>query len=173
MNYGYEGDVVLPVRLRLTGAARSASLSVRADARWLVCREVCLSGKGSLALTIPETIAPDTVESGRLIARSRALVPTRAPASWRATAIAEREHFVLSVTLDRPATKAMFFPLEESQVDDSTPPVVTVSGRTVRLKLRKSNQLVKDPPVLRGVLAPASGGGFEITAPITVKRETK
>lgn len=52
MNYGYEGDVVLPVRLAFDADARGVpSLPIRADVTWLVCRDVCLSGKASLAST--------------------------------------------------------------------------------------------------------------------------
>ena len=59
----------------------------------------------------------------------------------------------------------MFFPLEPSQVDDSAAQVVTPLPDGVRLALRKSNQLVTDPQLLRGVLSVSGGRAYVIEAP--------
>ena len=73
---------------------------------------------------------------------------------------------MLTVDIDRPAESAYFFPLVESQIDDSTKQDVKTVGKSIQLRLRKSNQLIKDPASLKGVLALASGTHFEINAPI-------
>lgn len=77
-----------------------------------------------------------------------------------------REHFVLTVDIDRPTASAFFFPLVESQIDDSTKQEVTSMGNSIQLRLRKSNQLTKDPAVLMGILALTTGTNVEISAPI-------
>lgn len=169
MNYGYEGDVVLPVRLKLDARARSApSLPIRADVKWLVCREVCLSGKGTLVLPLPlaGTDRANASDWSRRIEAARATEPKQAPPTWRASARSEKEHFVLTVDLDRAEESAVFFPLVESQINDSTKQEVKTVGKSIQLRLRKSNQLMKDPASLKGVLALASGTHFEISAPV-------
>jgi DsbC/DsbD-like thiol-disulfide interchange protein len=169
MNYGYEGDVVLPVRLKLEARARSApSLPIRADVNWLVCREVCLSGKGTLLLQLPlaGTDRANASDWSRRIEAARATEPKPAPPTWRASARSEKEYFLLTVDIDRAAESAFFFPLVESQIDDSTKQEVRSVGKSIQLRLRKSNQLMKDPASLRGVLALASGTHFEINAPV-------
>jgi thiol:disulfide interchange protein DsbD len=169
MNYGYEGDVVLPVRLKLDARARAArSLTIRANVTWLVCREVCLSGKGTLVLPLPlaSTEKGNAGDWSRRIEAARATEPRPAPPSWRASAKSEKEHFVLTVDLDRAAESAFFFPLVESQIDDSTKQEAKIMGKSVQLRLRKSTQLMKDPESLKGVLALASGTHFEINAPV-------
>jgi thiol:disulfide interchange protein DsbD len=167
MNYGYEGDVVLPVRLTLDERSRVASsLLIQADVRWLVCREVCLSAKGTLALALSSTPSAEDAEWSKHIAAARDAVPKSAPATWRANAASEKEHFVLTVSMSEPAASAYFFPLVESQIDDSTPQTVTTRGRSIQLRLRKSDQLTKDPLALKGVITLASGASFELTAPV-------
>ena len=54
-NYGYEGEVLLPMRLTLpaTWAAGQTSVTLRAKAAWLICREVCIPGEASLSLDLP------------------------------------------------------------------------------------------------------------------------
>lgn len=170
MNYGYEGDVVLPVRLTLNSQSRSMpSLPIRAAVTWLVCRESCLSGRASLVLTLPlvadEQSAADW--SSR-IDTARASEPKPAPATWRATARSGTEHFLLTVDTGQPRSSAFFFPLLESQIDDSSPQVMTTAGNAVQLRLRKSDQLVKDPASLKGVLDLGPGAHFEINAPVVV-----
>lgn len=169
MNYGYEGDAVLPVRLTVDSAVRQRPLSIRADVRWLVCREVCVSGKGTVALTLPLPAADRTAatEWSERIAAARAAVPKSAPSTWQFSAVSEKEHFVLTITRPERAESAYFFPLVESQVDDSATQAVTANDRTIRLRLRKSEQLTKDPSALRGVLTLASGLSVEIVAPIS------
>ena len=169
MNYGYEGDVVLPVRLKLEARARSAgSLPIRADVKWLVCREVCLSGKGMLLLQLPlaGTDRANAIDWSRRIESARATEPKPAPPTWHASARSEKEYFVLTVAIDRSAESAFFFPLVESQIDDSTKQEVKTVGKSIQLRLRKSNQLMKDPASLKGILALASGTHFEINAPV-------
>ena len=54
-NYGYEGTVLLPVRLLVdkTFAPVANTLDVQLFATWLVCKEVCVPQEGRFALQIP------------------------------------------------------------------------------------------------------------------------
>lgn len=54
-NFGYEGTVLLPVRLLVdkTFAPAGSTLDVQLLATWLVCKEVCLPQEGRFALQIP------------------------------------------------------------------------------------------------------------------------
>lgn len=55
VNYGYEGKVLLPVKVQIptTFAADSTSATVQLKASWLVCRVECIPEEGSFSLTIP------------------------------------------------------------------------------------------------------------------------
>ncbi|RYF56720.1 MAG: protein-disulfide reductase, partial [Comamonadaceae bacterium] len=56
-NYGYEGTVLLPVPMQVTGAfapgplAREATFTLRAS--WLVCRKECIPEEGTFTLQVP------------------------------------------------------------------------------------------------------------------------
>lgn len=63
-------------------------------------------------------------------------------------------------------TEATFFPLEVSQVNDSAPQIVAPLDRGLRITLRKSDQLVKDPDTLSGVLSLPGGRAFVVAAPV-------
>jgi thiol:disulfide interchange protein DsbD len=56
-NYGYEGTVLLPVRLTVGNDFRPApgatALDVRLQATWLVCRKECIPEEGTFTLQVP------------------------------------------------------------------------------------------------------------------------
>src|SRR5208283_2329387 len=59
-NYGYEGEVLLPVAVRVPASARigaTARFAVRAD--WLVCNDICIPGGANLSLQLPVRAAAE------------------------------------------------------------------------------------------------------------------
>jgi len=169
VNYGYHGDVVLPVEIRVPaqlGASRTTALG--ATIHWLVCQELCVPGDGTLELTLPvqQSSGTQTSDWPELIARARARVPREAPASWKAGAASDGDSFIVSVETGQREQNGVFFPLEESQINDSAPQRITPLDRGLRFTLRKSNQLVRLPASLRGVVRFADGRAFVVTAPV-------
>src|SRR5262245_65052645 len=50
-DYGYHDDVLLPVEIHIPASARSGEpVQIAAEAKWLVCREVCLPERAQLQL---------------------------------------------------------------------------------------------------------------------------
>ena len=169
VNYGYEGAVVLPVPLRVpAGAQPDEPALVSLQAKWLICRDVCVPGQARLALSLPLGAADRTEAPGwaRLIDDARGRVPKPAPATWRARAVAQKDVFVLTVDTGRREAAGVFFPLEVSQVNDSAPQVVRPLERGLEITLRKSDQLVKDPRQLKGVLALPETPAYVVVAPV-------
>ena len=93
-------------------------------------------------------------------------MPKRMPAAWKAQAFSDKDHFVLSVRTGSTKIKPIFFPLDADQIDNSAPQTVTPSPDGVRLTLKKSDQLVKTPATIRGVLEFGSGEAYEVSAPV-------
>jgi len=169
VNYGYAGEVLLPVRLTLppnSSAPRpgSGDGAIVADVRWIVCHDVCVPGKAAVGLPAGQIAAPASNEWAALIARARDSVPRPAPKSWRATFREEPEAFTVSILMDRQAERGTFFPIDESHIDDAAPQQVSVSENTLRFRLRKSDQLPATPSALRGVVVFTSGAAYEILA---------
>ena len=177
VNYGYHGDVVLPVRLNPPGSGVGRAL-VSATLKWLVCQEICVPGQARLTLALAPTGASgsswvpvadqDRAQVGAwraAIDAARRRVPRPVPAAWRVTAASRGDTFVVTLVLDRAApTRAIFFPLELNQVNDSAPQQVSAAGREMRLTLRKSDLLTALPGTLRGVVAFSGDEGYVVAA---------
>ena len=135
VNYGYTGEVLLPVRLSRPPGTRlrtpSGDGAIVADVRWIVCHDICVPGKATIGLSLDQIASPAAGEWAALIARARELVPRPAPTSWRSTLRDEAEAFSVSIFMDGRAERGTFFPIDESQVDDAAPQQVGVSGQTI------------------------------------------
>ena len=169
VNYGYHNRVVLPVPVAVAANMRiPRDFTVRASVRWMACANLCVPGKADLVMKFPLS-GP---ENGRVAAwkaeieAARGLVPQPAPASWKASARATGDAFVVDVLTESREEHAVFFPLELSQVNDSAEQSVTPLAAGVRVVLRKSSQLAKVPGVLRGVLALPGARAYTIEATV-------
>jgi thiol:disulfide interchange protein DsbD len=85
-NFGYAGDIVLPVQVAVPSDAQEGStVPVGVDAKWLVCREECIPGNASLALDLPvHAITADNPATSKLFDAARTAAPRNAP--WSASA---------------------------------------------------------------------------------------
>ncbi len=179
MSYGYTGDVVLPVEVRL-GAARATTLHVAAKAEWLACANVCVPESGSFALDLPPGRGAASAQAP-LFAAAQARMPL--PSPFPATL---SRHGVLTLSgsgLGPQAVRdAWFFPAAPDLIDqDAAQPVRIAPGR-VAITLRPQPALaaatrlaglvvLRDPAGNESVLAvdaprgtPAAIGGGWIAA---------
>jgi hypothetical protein len=62
--------------------------------------------------------------------------------------------------------QATFFPLEESQIDNAAPQNLVAEAGGFRLRMRKSDQLLKPIERLKGVLELSPGKAFLIEVPV-------
>lgn len=79
-NYGYDGEVVLPLTLTVPAKLAGESVRIVAKASWLVCREVCVPGEATLALVLPiqRSGTPGESRFAALFKAMRARTPTSA-----------------------------------------------------------------------------------------------
>ena len=52
-NYGFEGEIVLPVALAVPKSLDGKVVDFHAQAQWLVCKDVCIPGEAGLDLSLP------------------------------------------------------------------------------------------------------------------------
>ncbi len=57
LNYGYEGELLLPVPLTVPAGFNGDTLEVKLEAMWLVCKDVCIPESGEFKLRIPAQAA--------------------------------------------------------------------------------------------------------------------
>jgi DsbC/DsbD-like thiol-disulfide interchange protein len=78
MNYGYEGEVLLPVAITAPASARPGDKAMlSAKAQFLVCAEICVPEDATLSLTLPVTAGPAQADPkwGPAIAQTLAQAP--------------------------------------------------------------------------------------------------
>jgi thiol:disulfide interchange protein DsbD len=163
-NYGYEGEIVLPVQLTApAGLAPGSSITLKARADWLVCREQCIPGGADLELELKSAAggAPDVRWAG-LFAKALADLP-RAADDWQWSAY--KTGGGLDLVWLPPAgsaapSRVQFFPHVEGVIEPAARQAFyrLPDGR-LRLSLVVSKQLSQMPASIEGVLTTANGWG--------------
>ena len=173
VDYGYLEDVLLPVLIHpAANLTPGSKVELAATVKWLVCKNECIPAQGQLSLSLPvEKGSPRLTNPAdrALFARAQAHLPKPIPPGWKVSAVSEQNDFVLSIDSGSPESGAVFFPLETGQINDAAPQEVLARGRRLRLRLRKSDQLLKPLPVLNGVVVFPSGAAFLVHARTTSK----
>jgi len=160
---------VLLVPLRASsGLPASQAAKLGAELKVLVCREICISGKAQISLSLPIKSTPPEADarSSELFTAARNSLPRKAPLEWEFNVSDQKDSFVLMGKLGRRAERATFFPLEESQVDNSAPQKIVPQATGFQLTLRKSDQLLKPIQRLKGVLELSAGQAYAIDVPL-------
>ncbi|KQY85159.1 thiol:disulfide interchange protein [Brevundimonas sp. Root1423] len=171
MNYGYSGEVYLPVPVEIPTTARAGtSLPLTVKALFLVCSaEMCVPDELTLSLTLPvrEGAAPPDPRHGAAIAPILETAPR--PAGIEARIVMENDVLVLSAAggplAGRDPGPSYFFPFEGGVIDH--PAAQTGSwgaqGLTLRLTPGGTTRAEGLTGPVAGVLATAHGA-FEINA---------
>ena len=171
IDYGYEGRVLLPVPIQVPADYKAAKpVTLSADIRYLICREVCIPAKAQASLAIPAAKAASAAADRELFRSALENSPKTWPAGWKAQASDGGGFFVVSLDTGMAESKATFFPLEEDQIDNAAAQGVVPTARGVQIKLKKSDQLTKPIGVLKGVVVFGPGRAFEVSTPVAGKK---
>lgn len=156
VNFGYADEVLLMAPIEITEAARlDGGLPITAEADWLVCREICIPERKTLALTlgVAATPRPDP-ESAALFARYRALLPEASP--WKATASRTGSRLELRLALPRneldTVSTARFFPGNEGLIDNPAPQSVSIGPDGLTLAMTVGARVGHGLDELEGLL---------------------
>lgn len=175
VDFGYEDELVLLTRMQAPpNAAGSADL--KANVRWAVCREVCIADRTQLSLKLPVAVQSQTGPAPALFERTRAKIPVSAPRGWKVQATESKDSFVLTLNGGaarlslQPGVDPVFFPLEKQQIENAAPQKVERRGNTLRLTLKKAENMTKPPATLQGVITFAPGRTFVINTRVTRER---
>jgi DsbC/DsbD-like thiol-disulfide interchange protein len=169
VNYVYDGDVLLmaPVRAGVDYSA-SPTDKLGATVKFLICSEqMCMPGKAQLSLAIPvKGQAASDAATEATFAAARARLPKPLPANWKISGRAEKDSFAIEIQAGRPIAQTAFFPLHESQIENSAPQVAASRPSGLQLTLRKSSELTKPLSNLKGVLELPGGEAYLVDIPI-------
>jgi thiol:disulfide interchange protein len=172
MDYGYTGEVLLPLDLTAPAGARPGqTVTLKAHAAFLVCQDVCVPADADLSLDLPVVAASPAGDPqwGPKIAATLAAAPQPSPA-LRAAMTPGAAAVKLSITgaplRDADFAGAYFYPYDGEAIDAAQPQAIErgPDGVTLSLAPGSAFKTGKPPADLTGVLALKSGA-FEVTAP--------
>ena len=168
-DYGYHDDVLLMVPIhtpQFIHDEQLRGLRFAVDAKWLVCREVCIPEHANLELSLHSGAIKDNPANAKLFTDAEKLLPVPMPHGWTAEADSRKDDFLLTIAAGKPITKAIFFPLEPGQIDNPALQKLQSTAGGAKIALKKSDLLLKPISVLRGVLVIPDGPAYRIEAPV-------
>jgi thiol:disulfide interchange protein DsbD len=156
MNYGYSGEVMLLSELTPPAGARPGPVTLKADADWLVCREICIPEKATLTLAFAVAEGEPGPDSGNadLFAKARARLPAT-PGGWTAESTLSGTRLTLRVMPPAGATapsKVSYFPHRENFVDHPAPQSLVRDGNGFRLDVKLAEPVAPGIRDASGVL---------------------
>jgi len=166
VNFGYHGDVVLPVRLTADGGRwPAAPFTVKAQVKWVACRDICVPGRAAVSKDLPAGFTTSPGSEGDLLRRAVAQVPAPAPRAWRLSGASTGDTFTVVLETGRNERDVTFFPLVSGQVEAAAPVEAKPTPRGATLTLRKSAYLSKPIASLKGVIV-VGGRGYAVDVPL-------
>ncbi len=166
VNYGYEGELLLPMRFTAPADARPGSeLKLRAQADWLVCHDVCIPESATLELRLPVVDAGTTPGNTAWTALFDAAAAGRPQPLRGWTAEVQRSGRELLFTLQadglRPAGAPQppleVFPFAEQLIETAVHELhATPSGYALKMRLLPDATV---PATLDGVIVARGVGG--------------
>jgi DsbC/DsbD-like thiol-disulfide interchange protein len=165
VDYGYEGSVLLMAPITVQGNT-TRSAQVDAQVRLVVCEEVCVPGKASLSMNLKvSSSTPHPGTRADLFSIARTQIPQNLPPGCMPSAIDDGENFRLRFRCTTLPQGLTFFPLHPNEIENAAPQRQSRSNNGIELTLRKSEQLIRPPERLEGLIA-GSGEGWEVSVPI-------
>jgi thiol:disulfide interchange protein DsbD len=159
VNHGYSGEILFPIEMTAPANARVGELvTLRADAYWLVCSDICIPEEASLALTLPIAArGSDDPQWAARIAAAVAALPKRELSV--AAQIARGEPAKLSLTLTGEIRNPHFFAFDANAVQAAAPqrPRMGPAGLSFSLMAGAAHNLGEG--VLAGVVTYEARGG--------------
>lgn len=118
VNYGYTGQMLLPVLITPPDYLERGRVELTAKTLWLVCADICIPGEADLTLSLPVRAGPNATDpkTAPLFERSRARLPVTASAHARAVRHTSRIAITLQVPDAADARHAWYFPYTGSAV---------------------------------------------------------
>jgi DsbC/DsbD-like thiol-disulfide interchange protein len=168
-DYGYHDEALFMVPIHPRQSIHGDQLHglrFAVEVKWLVCREVCIPEHADLELSLPSDAMKGDPATAKLFSDAKKRLPMPMPHGWKVTAESRKNDFLLTIRAAKSITKAIFFPLDPGQIDNSAPQKLQPSHSGATLTLKKSDLLLKPITVLRGVLVIPGGSAYRIEAPV-------
>jgi len=166
-NHGYEGETLLPFRLRVPADWTDAEATIVARVTYLACKEVCIPGEARVSLRLPNLDAPLASRHASVFERLDAIAARPDPGLQLRAYLDAR-----ALTLEAPGSKTParveFFPYDPGVSAPPAPQYLIEHGEGWLLRVARPDQGAIDPGAIEriaGVIV-IDGRAVEIDAPV-------
>lgn len=169
-NFGYENDIVLPVALTVPADARAGTrVRIKAEVKWLACREECIPGKQSVELELPIEARP-AVDPRWSALFDRAERERPRPVQWQGRAELDGERVQIRLQgADLPSTDALDAHAVQRKLLDNRRPTFRRDGDVLVIDAGRSEYFSQAPERFDLVLTvPGASGrrGWTVSLPL-------
>jgi len=172
MNHGFEGEIVLPVEIRVPKdwpAGQEARLAARAD--WLICKDVCIPGGADLTLSLP-VVAASPAPNPKWKALFEAAFAGM-PGGKIEKASASTANGIITLKLEgvKPLPGREVFALStiEGLIESAAPQTVKQEGESTVITLAVTSNLSASEPRISGVVVGVAERALTFEAPMSGK----
>ncbi len=156
VNFGFEGTVLLPIEITVPATAKPGeTVSLSANATWLVCEKICIPEEGAFRLDLPvgPAAAVDAAAQARI---DQALAELPKPAEFRGKLAAKGDDQLALVLPGLPAgaSDIRYFPLSDTLIEHAA----AQPSEGEKLTLTRSSSFRIESPTLDGVVTFSEGG---------------
>jgi thiol:disulfide interchange protein DsbD len=168
MDYGYEGKVWLLTKLTAPADAKPGeTVTIRAAASWLVCKNICVPEEAALTLNVVVGEGKPDAAVAKDFAATRALLPIASPWKLNYALGSNLDLYVAAPSLAKAhPTSVDFFPGRTGLIKNAAPQVVGYAKDGLVLRMMPG---AKVSGLLEGVLVLTSSDGsvqaLEVSAP--------
>lgn len=160
VNYGYEGELLLPVAVTLPATLPAGPLNLKLSANWLVCKELCIPESGEFTLSLPQ--------GGPLNAHQALFRAAQAaqPPALKAQLVAQLDASGTKLQIEASGLPTAwqgqaveYFAGEGGVIDHAQPEQVQWQGERLQLLIPLSPQRSESPAQLSAVLKVGAESG--------------
>ncbi|MBX3480870.1 MAG: thioredoxin family protein [Caulobacter sp.] len=168
-NYGYSGEVLLPVAITAPAGAAAGPVTLKARASFLVCEDICIPEEAALEITVTvaDAVPAPDARWGEPVARALADAPKAAglTATWRLEGTTPVLAVAGAPLKGADMSGAWFFPFTGGVLDHAAAQTADrgPDGLTLTLPPGYAFESGKPPEVLDGVLT-VGGKAYEVAA---------
>jgi DsbC/DsbD-like thiol-disulfide interchange protein len=153
-NFGYAGEQLLPIALHVPADAQPgqrAALSV--DAKWLVCREACITGSATLTLDVPIAARAGTPSQTQHNLFTSARMSSPKDTDWTGTARMKGDRILIGLKgMDLPAPDTLDVFAVQRRMLGNAPATLKRDGDSLLIDAAKNEYFDQAPPALDLVL---------------------
>ena len=173
VNLGYDGEVLLPIKITPPASLAGDTFAMTAQLKWLVCEEICIPGEAELKLDLP--IVSSTPEKDSRWATLFATARDQLPEALATKSELLQTESGFRLTLDIPEQLKLdkndavwFLPVSNDLIEHAAPqPWMRDTGK-LSIKLQASPYFTQLDDDYEGVLL-LSGKAYQLTAPAAVE----